>query len=43
MAPNDSILPREADRFTDREDALFDELAAQAEAEAIVEALFPYR
>lgn len=41
MATNDSLLPRVLDPFTDAEQHLFDELAADAELEAIVAALFP--
>lgn len=41
MAPHISLLPQQADPFTEAEQHLFDELAADAELEAIVDALFP--
>jgi hypothetical protein len=36
-----SLIPQEALKFTDEENALFEELYEEAEIEAIVEALFP--
>jgi hypothetical protein len=42
MATHDSLLPSALDPFTDDEQHLFDELAKDAELEAIVGALFPW-